>query len=433
MNWSASLRGALRPLLPSVTAQALNLPALNAAQYRDLVQRAERDPWAAIDADRYEVDFPEEPVDAISALRCHPALKDFLSDANQSDSVQVIGLSSGMTWPRPDELIRYLLARLVRSALASGVETAVERIDHFLGVATGDLPGFEATFVVGLRLDGPWRIADGARAISYDRFERRLPAAALPVYSGMLSERNPPRHLLFVLLRECEWGPAIAAGSYSFSRPRFRCPDDALAITDSLALAVGQPLPIIGQSTRADRWIYRWLGPCDLGMYHPRPGIDITTGDRDSEVPPQQLRRFADLYSAQLGIAKQHKRRIGLAVSRLASALGRRGTLAEEDVILDVAIALEVLYRPSGPVAETLSSRAAWFLGKGVDERCDIRKTIKNFYHLRSKLAHGKNIETAREESKAAFDIARRTLLRYSTDGAIPSEDDWNRIVMGEP
>lgn len=102
-------------------------------------------------------------------------------------------------------------------------------------------------------------------------------------------------------------------------------------------------------------------------------------------------------------------------------------------MILDVARASEVLYRSSGPVAETLSSRATWFLGKGVSERCDIKQTTQDFYRLWSELAHGKNIETTPEESKAAFDTARRTLLRCSTDGAIPSNNGWNRIAMAEP
>ena len=434
MNWIPQLNDALESILSSVTARSPHLPTLNATAYRNLVQQAEREPSAAIDAERYWIDLPDNAADAISALGCHPVLESFFANVDHSGKVRIAGLNSSKEWTQTDGLTRYLLIQLMRGALASGSHSvSIERLDRFLAIATEDLPGYEATFVGGLRLGQTWRIADGVSAMSYSHFKDQLPRAAVTMYDGLLSERITPQSPLFVLLRKCEWGPALAVGDWEEPRVRFHCQIDALSIVDSLALAVGRPLPIVGQSMRAERWIYQWLGSwSDIGMFHLRRGIDIASGYHDVEVPPQQLNRFADLFSAQVAIAKQHQNRVGLAVSRLASALGRSGTLAEEDAILDVAIALEVLYRPPGPIAETLSSRAAWFLGNDIDERYDIRKTIKGFYRLRSELAHGKNLGSDRPESKAAFDIARRTLLRYSTDGTIPGDDDWNRIVMGE-
>ena len=242
----------------------------------------------------------------------------------------------------------------------------------------------------------------------------------------------------FVLLRESRWGPAVAAAPSLTSdlglRLSFLHEESVESVVDLLALAVGRPLVIVGQSLLADGWVYDLLNlSFGVNMHGDVEARKTAAQYHDLGLTLEQREEFRLLFSCRHVIRARDRKFVELAVSRLSSALGRRGTLADEDMVLDIAIALEALYRPgTGEIAEKLSSRAAWLLGHGSQERKAIRRAIKRFYGLRSRIAHGRDLDSVQDISEEAFDIARRTLDRYTVDRRIPEDADWPGIVMGE-
>ena len=102
-----------------------------------------------------------------------------------------------------------------------------------------------------------------------------------------------------------------------------------------------------------------------------------------------------------------------LAIRRLAASFSRPGgRFGEEDRILDVAIALEVLY--GGTTGYKISPRAAGLLGSSAAEQMQTYDQARRFYGVRSRIVHSK--KPAPEpgalgtELQAGRDLACRTL-----------------------
>ena len=104
---------------------------------------------------------------------------------------------------------------------------------------------------------------------------------------------------------------------------------------------------------------------------------------------------------------------MNLAIRRLAASFSRPGgRFGLEDRILDVAIALEVLY--GGKTGRKLAPRAAGLLGASTAEQKRIYEGAKRFYTVRSSIVHWKKPtlkhDVLEAELKAGSDLACRTL-----------------------
>ena len=87
---------------------------------------------------------------------------------------------------------------------------------------------------------------------------------------------------------------------------------------------------------------------------------------------------------------------INLAIRRLAGSLSRPGgRFGQEDRILDIAIAFEVLY--GGKTGHKLAQRAAALLGVCAAEQKRAYDEARSFYNVRSKKAHWKKSPPSRE------------------------------------
>ena len=115
--------------------------------------------------------------------------------------------------------------------------------------------------------------------------------------------------------------------------------------------------------------------------------------------------------------------------------------LAVDDRVLDVSIALEILYSlDSLEITHKLSTRAGWYLGSGSDDRLRIRKLVTDFYGLRSGVVHGGRGRKKGQKRMSgnpklelqgeAYDIARATVLEHLKRGCMPDDRQWNEIVM---
>ena len=119
-------------------------------------------------------------------------------------------------------------------------------------------------------------------------------------------------------------------------------------------------------------------------------------------------------------------------VARLAEALARDGRFAAEDRILDVAIALERMYElGGGEISYKMRTRASWFLGRDSENRVRVKKSIADFYGVRSEIVHNRkkqvSAERYREAFETGFEIAARTLFKLLKDGP---PGDWEELVI---
>ncbi len=107
-------------------------------------------------------------------------------------------------------------------------------------------------------------------------------------------------------------------------------------------------------------------------------------------------------------------------MTRLAEALSREGRFADEDSILDVAVALERLFKPSqGRISEKLQKAVVDCLGAKGEDAERIRLQVKHFYDVRSAIVHGpkdeKKERLLRDKPKGfqnGFETARRSLFK---------------------
>ena len=107
-------------------------------------------------------------------------------------------------------------------------------------------------------------------------------------------------------------------------------------------------------------------------------------------------------------------------ILRLAEALRRDGRYASDDKVLDVAVSLERLFKPSGrSISMDLQNSIADFLGSSDELKAQLKDKVKHFYDVRSAIVHGpidtkkRHLLTEVEEAfHNGFELARQTLLK---------------------
>ena len=156
-------------------------------------------------------------------------------------------------------------------------------------------------------------------------------------------------------------------------------------------------------------WKASWM--LSIGRLWHANQLDIGAFDEAKDV-------FLDLEEQRLGAWTP-------VVSRLSQALARTGQYAAEDQILDVAIALEQMYRlDRGRIADQLKTKTACFLEVGTDARLAVRERVGKLYSVRSEIVHGGSCSarTRQEAFGKGFQVARDTVFKLLREGAPP---DW--------
>ena len=312
-----------------------------------------------------------------------------------------------------------------------------------------DLPGYGLTFFRGLGLTQRWDIAPGLYALPFPMLKRQLKRQVQRTSDQLLYRIDSGQeHSVAVLVSELRWGPVIA----SIEGRTFSDPDpvqmtlvfdhNPLLLIALMAVSLRRPLWILLNSFRAEPWVEDFLnveGGGGTSFPSPLQLEPRTFPEADPEAVETTERAFRQwnrLPSADRAV-------LALSITRLSQSLSRTGMLAEQDRVLDVSIALEILYRlDHQEITYKLSTRAGWYLGNELDDRAQIRKDIANFYGLRSQIIHGGNAKRGRKRKRPspkdqqhtrerAYQIARSTLLRHLERGRVPAERDWSNIVMG--
>lgn len=436
--WVKDFSNALELAMSSAVAVAEGRPELTLDQYVRAIWNVTQRPRL----NGYFLQFRIDPDETVRLICGHPKIARIFEENEEPQEFVLTGLRSSYSNTNQRQFALGLIRHLVCSAKLSGILATARRFEEMLErSAEKDLSGLEATFVSGLSLGGRMDIAEGLSAIPYDEYRREhLGSFTAVMYDHLVQrntivERSGQLSPIAVILQEFRWGPAIARGSDP-PTIKFRGNGgealDVVPLINLLSVIGNLRLRVVGQERRAERWFYELAGQhLDIGLnHHHRGPVDLVPGN-DNELSAKQKAEFERLAPLWLAFAEEpDKKSIGLAMSRLAGALSRAGSLAEEDKILDVAIALEILYGVQNKAR--LSKRSEGLLSEDQTEREHIKRIIKRFFKCRNEIVHHQSQRYDQGSMNTAFfggfNIAVRTMRRHLKCRSMPSEEEWQRL-----
>ncbi len=428
-------------------------PSIN-QQYRDLAARAKHDPAAAQLFAESPLWLKSDPIEARAILREHPLLRPGLIGSGKREGVGFILPTHD--WFHVD--LKSLVSHLAKRAMEGSGEQAAQLLHRYLTAgAEADLPAYEITLLHGLKLDRRFDLGRDAYLAPYADAKATygLPDEPEKWLDG--AGRNPRRLNRPVstaaLVRGLRWGPGIAPplddGDFSNKSRRAcapkvkyrfpgdyeldltdRLPDDNKVLVDLLSIATRSPLISHTSFVRVAKWIEE-IDPNFACGFRNSSAYLSDAAPKEHPFSQQDAAAFATLASRWCTY-RDKRDVIDIAIRRLAASFARvGGPFSAEDRILDVSIALEIMY---GPIKQNLTyqlaSRAKRLLGQGTNKRGWISARVKSFYEVRSAIVHGKKkikgdrpaINKALEDGR---DLACLTLAELLSRGPVR---DWDKL-----
>lgn len=419
-------------------------------QYRQLAARARHDPHASALFDKSSLWLDTVPPDVIAILQEHPVLQRLWSGPDSQDGFyfQRI-LSSGHVD------LKSLVSYLAKSSVKSGGKRVATTLHRFLVAGEHKrLHAHEIIVLHGLLVDKHIDLGPGAYLASYEAVKMRFDLPDDPEEwlerSGLQPGRLNRSTALSVLVRSVSWGPGVSpsaspTGDDQLRNPQYRFPDrctiDSIERFFHDRERLIQLLSIATQSKLVSHTVFYAL---PSWMWELNPNFRFHKSDQSAnlfDVWPKDIPLSKESVASFIGLARgwlsyrnEKRHAIELAIRRIFASFGpATGTFGLEDRILDVAIALEIMYGPfdGGEITHKLRTRAAWLLGTSPEDRYRIVQDMKTFYGARSAIAHG-STKADREKFERALplgrDIACQTLAKLLVQGPV---SDWDKLVVG--
>ena len=408
-------------------------------QYRALAARANHDPTASIQFRESYLRLNEHPVEAVGILREHPGMKPGLEGSGSDESVRFRVLGKSFR-----SYLSGLAGRLTKLSFREGGQEAARRVDAYLTAgAKGTVPAHEITVVHGVVVKARFNLYAGAylAPYGYAKTEFDLP-----------DEPEPLREMSFpdaaVLVRGLEYGPGVALPDDDAGLPdlqvAYRFPthyhvdldgwfDDSRLLVDLLSIVARVPLL---SRTRYVR-VAKWIEDIDPNF---ASGVNDSHG-YVSDVWPQGRHLSDGDVDAFLAMARGWRMgsdsvgAMNLAIRRVAGSFSRPGgRFGREDRILDVAIALEVLY--GGTTGHKLSQRAAGLLGTTLTQQTRTYEQAMGFYGARNRIVHWKKPASSPDaldaELGAGRNLACLTLASLLERNTLPKWADVMKNLLPE-
>ena len=415
-------------------------------QYRELAARAKHDPAAAKSFAESHLWLKTDPVEARAILREHPLLRPGLLGSGKREGIGFI--LSTRDWFYVE--LKSLVAHLAKRAMQDSGEQAAQLLHRYLTAgAEANLPAYEITLLHGLQLNRRFDLGNEAYLTPY---EDAKAAFDLPDQPQQWHRSNRPVSTT-ALVRGLSWGPGVAPppddgdssnksrracalkvkyrfpGDYEINLSD-RLPDDDKVLVDLLSIATRSPLISHTSFVRVAQWIEE-LDPNFAFGFRRASAYLPDASPKERPFSQRDAAAFASLAGHWCAYRGQ-RNVIDIAIRRLAASFARvGGPFSAEDRILDVSIALEIMYGPiKQKLAQELSARAKRLLGQDSDQRDWISNTVKSFYVVRSAIVHGKRkikggrdaIDKALEDGR---DLACLTLAELLSRGPVR---DWDKM-----
>lgn len=367
-------------------------------------------------------------------LRSHPTLARVISPIIGKDDFWMRILGSGSSTSLTD-LTAGLIAR-ANDLSGDGFRKAAIELNAFLVTdeedKTTDVPGelnvgYDVVLFHGLSLREKFEIGDDMTIVPFEQVRVFVNESVLEDVAPTIVKYNDWR-LVGAVVKPFRWKPEFRRASYEGSPeldrpgPFFR---EAQEFLDLLAVSHGMPVVCL---VVVPHCLNR--GACRLlGQPHSHGGVYWGRSPHSFDRPlgPTELliSKFAEAKSAFEKRKSERYREVAPVIGRLAEALARGGQFATEDKVLDVAIALERMFKPQDRgISKQLQKKVAGFLEGSDEVQSRMREAVEHFYNVRSAIIHGPKddkkkrlLEEKDEAFDAGFGLARRSLFKMLRDG----------------
>ena len=214
----------------------------------------------------------------------------------------------------------------------------------------------------GLTLEEESDLADGMAIVPFERIRGFVDEELVQELAPAGAEVHGWRSV-GAIVRPFRWKPSFHTMDDlddAGLKPPGRFFQDARTFLELISVAHAAPVLRLAElSNRIHRSVGRLLGlePCGPGFYRSSSAHEFDgLADR-----PRLAREVLDEAREAFGNrATAHHEAMAPIVSRLAEAQARSGPFAGDDMILDVAIALERMYRPEGgEIAHKIRTRGS--------------------------------------------------------------------------
>ena len=387
---------------------------------------------------KYQQEVFEKLTKTWNVLLEHPSIAQAACMRDRPpDGEWVLGLDLGTSRVDGHQII-FLLQGLVDYAVQHSPETAADAFAQTIQRGNDqDLTSYSILPFMGLHVDGKRDIARGLSVISFE--EARQYITSDFVVRSLVAEGSDFRQKpIAAVVWEVKWGPVFFPVGFAFEndwpeRPEtFR--DDALMLVDLLAVTHESAVISPGWTTKGvDRRVEHLVGrnPFSFRTFGGQNSIEaLKSGAASPSVSMEGLAECTELFSRM----SNDDPRLRSALSRLAASLSRSGPLAAFDSIVDVAIALEILYQAGAEQTYRYGTRAAYFLEETTHGRKDVFDAVKKLYDTRSSIVHGRrrrdDDQSFQDAFQRGFDIARRTLSKLVVEGGPSESSDWDDLVI---
>ena len=436
--WARRLSNHLDSLTATLSLRGTQAP-IPVANFRLMLNRlkeANVDPHESIDT-LFSIIKPISTSAVQELLRQHPTIRDNLVDYGN----QVPSLYMSTPTGYSHLSLRVFAESLLKTAIVTGGGDTANLLVEYLSLGEARrLPCAEVTILSGLTVDTRIEIFPGLDILPYEHAVAQ--GLSINVKERDLVEgfRNIQITRQVCLVRSATFGPgvipphAVDTNEVWVSSIEFDCTDsnDISGILILLPLAAKTGIEVLGTSFCVPE--FRGLNP------HFRPSRFLGPGPHNqrrskSELTPDSLAELRTMFVQYEALRDSHRPRLGLAARRLGSALSRtEGPFHTEDSILDVSIALEIMYALSGggEIQNKLATRLAHFLADDPAKRYCFFERVRSLYSARSDIAHGrKTRHDIKQILDSALELALTTFRRLLARQELPTEDQWSKISVG--
>lgn len=370
----------------------------------------------------------------------HTALEPHI-DPKTSQIAFSTTLPLGWSWPQPD--VRRFCRQIIRCAALAGSNQAVNLLEGCIrGV---QVTCTHITAIEGVRQEQNFLdFRDGIRLVKLSKSFEDLVQIVPAMLAPKLLAFDP-----FAFDTQLPGATAICkdlSATLSIVSPKraTRALDenffpDPLEL-QSLSLACGVSVESVHHWTNLNPHLGALTG-CQIGL----PGSSQTPHSRT--VRPR-LNPFSLTQECVDNARRYHDELHGykedaqfqVALERWQSSSTGSGGIVNDAI--DIRIALEALFAPTGSKAELghrIALRAAWYLGNDPDNRIHYYQLVKRAYDLCSSAVHsgtfrrhGGSPNDPRALLSEARNACREALIKHLAKGRKLDDDSWTALVLGK-
>lgn len=165
---------------------------------------------------------------------------------------------------------------------------------------------------------------------------------------------------------------------------------------------------------------------------------DFKTGIESISIPEEEICKLSPNRVGALieAISGKKNSQFRVALSRWCKSRESFGTISDQ--FIDLRVALEALYlkkfkgEQNVDMTFRLALFGAWHLGVGVEDRREIRRTLRDAYGVGSRAVHGQNLEFNEKNRSLLSEgqrLCRLGMLKVLEEG---EPDDWEDLILGD-